>query len=75
MFIAAQVQREASSTMEQGELAAAQLCGKHHHTLRNQNKDTEGKETARIKEIAIFPLSYFATMNSGANISSTQQLY
>lgn len=54
MFIAAQVQREASSTMEQGKLAAAPLCGKHRRTPRNQNKDTEGGKTDRIKEIDIF---------------------
>lgn len=38
-----------------GRLAAALLWGKHHHTPRNQNKDTEGgRNSARIKEIAIF---------------------
>jgi len=47
MFIAVQVQREASSTMEQDKLAAAPLCGKHHHTPRNQNKDTEGEKLCK----------------------------
>lgn len=73
MFIAVQVQREASSTIEQGKLAAAPLCGKHHHTPRNQNKDSERENTLqRIKEITIFPLFFFATSNSAENISLTQ---
>lgn len=58
VFIAAQVQNEASSTMERGKLAAAALCGKHRCTPRNQNKDTErGKNWNEIKEIVIFACS------------------
>lgn len=62
MFIAVQVQREASSTMEQGKLAAAPLCGKHHHTPRNQNKDTEREKTLQgLRKLPHFPPFYFAT--------------
>lgn len=43
-----------------GRLAAALLWGKHHHTPRNQNKDTEGgkRKSARIKEIVIPPILF-----------------
>lgn len=55
MFIALQVQKEANSTIEKGNLAAALLCGKHHHTPKNHNNRSEGEKTsARIKETAIF---------------------
>lgn len=70
-----QVQREASSTMEQEKLAAAPLCGKHHHTPRNQNKDTEGERLTGLRKLLFFPPFYFATINSTENISSTQQVY
>lgn len=60
-----------------GRLAAALLWGKHHHTPRNQNKDTEGgKESRRgIRKLLFFPpLFYFAAMRLAENIPSTQQV-
>lgn len=74
MFIAVQVQREASSTMEQGKLAAAPLCGKHHHTLRNQNKDTEREKTARgLRKSPYFFNSILPRFSCAENISSIRQ--
>lgn len=59
MFIAVQVQREASSTIEKGKLAAAPLCGKHHHTPRNQNKDTEKEKTLQgLRKLQFFPILF-----------------
>lgn len=69
MFIAVQVQREASSTMEQGKLAAAPLCGKRHHAPWNHNKDTEGEKTERIKK------NCHIFSHSEENISSKHQQY
>lgn len=54
MFTAVQVQREASRTIEQGKLAAAPLCGKHHHTPSNHNKWRSNKE---LRKLLFFPHS------------------
>lgn len=60
MFIAVQVQREASCTIEKNKLAAAPLCGKHHHTPRNQNKDTEKEKTLQgLRKLQFFPILFF----------------
>lgn len=40
-----------------GKLAAAPLCGKHHHTPRNQNKNTEGKKLQGLRKLLFFPHS------------------
>lgn len=76
VFIAEQVQREASSTIEGA--GWLQHCYEGN-TITHQGTKTKtqkGEETLRgLRKLLFFPpLFYFATMHSTENISSTQQV-